>query len=84
MQLLDIKLYGSENCHKTNYYKGLLNDSKLVYTFMDVISNGENAKELRGLYESNKLNFPTLMIGEKKLRNPGKEELFKWIDKLKS
>lgn len=84
MRFPEIKLFGSENCHKTNYYKDLLKDSNLAYKFLDVISKEDHAKELRGLYKSSKLNFPTLTIDKKKLRNPGKEELFKWIDKLKS
>lgn len=84
MPFPEIKLFGSENCHKTIYYKGLLKDSNMSYKFLDVVSNEEHAVELRELYNNKKLNFPTLTIGKKKLRNPGKEELFKWIDKLKS
>ena len=54
-----IKLYGAEGCHKTNYYKLLLNDTKLPYQFLDVEQNKDHAEELRGLYENRKLNFPT-------------------------
>ena len=42
----------------------------------------DHAEELRGLYENRKLNFPTITIGNKKLRNPSDEELQKWINKL--
>lgn len=78
----EIKLYGTEGCHKTNYYKLLLDDTKLPYRFLDVEANIDYANELRSLYENNKLNFPTITIGKKKLRNPYKEELFKWLHKL--
>lgn len=77
-----IKLYGTEGCHKTNYYKILLDKTKLPYQFLDVEQNEDHAEELRGLYENRKLNFPTITIGKKKLRNPYKEELHKWINKL--
>lgn len=78
----EIKLYGAEACHKTNYYKLLLDETKLPYQFLDVEENEEYAEELRNLYENRKLNFPTITIGKKKLRNPYKEELEKWLNKL--
>jgi len=77
-----IKLYGTEGCHKTHYYQVLLDDIGLPYTFLDVEQNNVHAEDLRQLYENRKLNFPTITIGKKKLRNPYKEELVKWIDKL--
>jgi len=77
-----IKLYGAAGCHKTNYYQLLLNETGLPYAFLDVEANEDHAAELRGLYETGKLNFPTITIGKKKLRNPYKEELEKWLNKL--
>ena len=38
----------------------------------------EAAEELRSLYETGKLNFPTILVNEKKLRNPTDKELIKW------
>ena len=81
-QIPSIKLYGAAGCHESNYYKILLDQSALAYQFLDVENNEEHAEELRGLYENRKLNFPTITIGEKKLRNPYKEELEKWLIKL--
>ncbi|WP_417443236.1 N-acetyltransferase [Joostella sp.] len=78
----EIKLYGAEGCHKTRYYQLLLEARGLPFLFLDVEENEEYATELRSLYESGKLNFPTITIGTKKLRNPNKEELNKWINKL--
>ncbi len=78
----EIKLYGASGCHKTYYYQLLLNESQLPYQFLDVEANKGHAEELRGLYENHKLNFPTITIGKKKLRNPYKEDLIKWINKL--
>jgi len=77
-----IKLYGAERCHKTNYYKLLLDKTALTYQFLDVETSKEHAEELRNLYETRKLNFPTITIGKKKLRNPSYKDLKKWIEKL--
>lgn len=77
-----IKLYGAAGCHKSNYYSMLLVKTNLPYQFLDVENNESYADELRGLYENRRLNFPTITIGEKKLRNPYKEELEKWLNKL--
>ncbi len=77
-----IKLYGAEGCHKTQYYRLVLDKIGLPYDFLDVEANEAYAEELRGLYENRKLNFPTITIGKKKLRNPYREDLVKWINKL--
>ena len=79
---LIIKLYGAGSCHKTNYYKILLDKTEMPYQFLDVEKNKDHAEELCGLYENRKLNFPTITIGEKKLRNPSDKDLIKWIEKL--
>ncbi|WP_435414518.1 glutaredoxin family protein [Polaribacter aestuariivivens] len=76
-----IKLYGAEICHKTQYYKTFLKTRNLSYAFLDVEQNIENGIELRKLYANGKLNFPTITIGTKKLRNPSDKKLQKWIDK---
>ena len=72
-----IKLYGTEMCHKTKYYQRFLEDKEVEYEFLDVEKNEDFAEELRGLYENRKLNFPTITIGKKKLRNPSDRELNK-------
>lgn len=79
-----IKLYGAARCHKTEYYKRFLGQLNLDFTFLDVESNERNAEELRSLYENRKLNFPTITIGRKTLRNPSDKDLEKWINKLKT
>ena len=81
IEIPTIKLYGSATCHKTNYYKSLLDEADFSYEFLDVIANDTHAEILRGLYANNRLNFPTITIGEKKLRNPSSFELFKWLKK---
>ena len=78
---LIIKLYGTERCHKTQYYKTFLEGRQVNYMFLDVEANEAYAEELRCLYESRKLNFPTVTIGAKKLRNPSDEVLVKWLNK---
>ncbi len=77
----EIKLYGTERCHKTNYYKAFFEHRNLDYTFLDVEENSNFAEELRNLYSTGKLNFPTITINAKKLRNPSEKELLKWLDK---
>jgi len=77
----EIKLYGTERCHKTQYYKTFFEDRKLDYKFLDVEENSDFAEELRNLYRNRKLNFPTITINDKKLRNPSETELLKWLDK---
>lgn len=77
-----IKLYGAERCRKSQYYKKFLEGLNLKYAFLDVEQDKDNAETLRNLYENRKLNFPTLTIGEKKLRNPSDKDLKKWIGKL--
>lgn len=78
----EIKLYGAERCHKSRYYKNFLETLNLKYEFLDVEQSEAAAEALRDLYENRKLNFPTVMIGEKKLRNPSDKDLNKWIEKL--
>jgi len=55
----------------------LLDKTELPYQLLDVEENKHHAEELRNLYENRKLNFPTITIGKKKLRNPYKEDLEK-------
>lgn len=74
-----IKLYGAERCHKTKYYQDVLKSKNIDYLFLDVEKNTNAAQELRDLYTNGKLNFPTLCIGPKKLRNPTDKELSKWL-----
>ena len=41
---LEIKLYGTERCHKTMYYKEYLEDLNLEYQFLDVELNQAHAE----------------------------------------
>ncbi len=72
-----IKLYGTERCHKTKYYQGFLEKRNIEHVFLDVEENNDSAEELRSLYENRRLNFPTITIGTKKLRNPSDKQLNK-------
>ena len=76
-----IKLYGTKRCHKTQYYKKFLETHTMSYVFLDVKANKKFAEEVRNLYSNQKLNFPTITIREKRLRNPKDRELLKWIEK---
>ncbi|KAB1157281.1 glutaredoxin family protein [Tenacibaculum aiptasiae] len=78
-----VKLYGAQRCHKTQYYQNYLKTRNISYAFFDVEKNELYAEELRNLYENRRLNFPTITIGKKRLRNPTDKELNKWLQKLK-
>lgn len=80
--LSKIKIYGAERCHKSQYYKNYFESLNLNYEFLNVEENETYAEALRNLYENKKLNFPTITIGQKKLRNPSDKDLNKWIEKL--
>lgn len=77
----NITLYGAQHCHKTQFYMQWLKNQNLDFDFRDVEKNEDYAQELRNLYESGKLNFPTFLIKGKKLRNPTLPELTKWLIK---
>ncbi|MFK7783005.1 glutaredoxin family protein [Psychroserpens sp.] len=76
-----IKLYGAERCHKTQHYKMFFDGLSLDFEFFDVEQNVDYAEELRNLYNNRKLNFPTITIDTKTLRNPSDKDLLKWLDK---
>ena len=80
----EIKLYGALYCHKTQYYMKLLETKNVYFEFLDVIENLAYAEEVKGHYKNRRLNFPTILVGDKKLRNPKSEELEKWLNKLKA
>ena len=75
----DIRLYGAARCHKTQYYIAFMESRNIPYGFRDVEADKDYAQELRALYENGKLNFPTLRVGSKRLRNPSVQELLKWL-----
>lgn len=77
-----ITLYGAQRCHKTQHYQQFFQTRNLAFTFLDVEQDPIAAEQLRSLYDSRKLNFPTITIGEKRLRNPNDQELEKWLIKL--
>lgn len=77
----DIQLYGAARCHKTQHYMNFFREKNILFTFFDVEENEAFAEALRNLYENRKLNFPTIVIKGKKLRNPNDNELLKWLAK---
>ena len=74
-----IKIYGATRCHKTQFYIKFLNETGWHYEFLDIEKNKDHAEELRGLFKNRKLNFPTITIGSKVLRNPKTEHLETWL-----
>ncbi|MCM4172873.1 NrdH-redoxin [Arenibacter sp. TNZ] len=74
-----ITIYGAKRCHKTQFYKDWLESHNLPFIVLDVEMDYSHAQELRNLYVSRKLYFPTITVGSKRLRNPTKKELNKWM-----
>ena len=74
-----VKIYGAKRCHKSRFYQTYFEDRKIDVDFLDVEQNEHYAEELRNIYPSKLLNFPTILIGEKRLRNPSIKDLNKWI-----
>lgn len=79
--MMKIILFGAQRCHKTQFYQAYFKDKKLDIEFFDVEKEEAAATRLRSLYTSGKLNFPTVLIGEKRLRNPSIKDLEKWLIK---
>ena len=79
---MTIKLFGAARCHKTQHYQQYFQERNLEVEFLDIEENESYAEELRSLYTNRKLNFPTITIDSKKLRNPSDAELSRWILKL--
>ena len=77
----DIRVYGAARCHKTQFYLDFFREKQLEVMFLDVEKDQAAAAELRSLYTTGKLNFPTILLNGKKLRNPRIEELEKWLEK---
>lgn len=76
-----ITLYGALRCNKTRFYIDYFQKKNIAIKFLDVEENEQHAVSLRNLYENRKLNFPTITIFDKKLRNPSIAEIEKWIAK---
>ena len=77
---LNIKIYGALRCHKSCFFF-YFKSKKLDVEFLAVEKDKTAAKELRSLYTSGKLNFPTIVLGGKKLRNPRTIDLEKRLIK---
>ena len=77
-------LFGAADCHKTIFYQEYLKKRGVAFDFRDVRQDEHAAETLRSLYESGQLNFPTFLIGGKKLRNPTVKQLDKWLVKKDS
>lgn len=75
----EIHLFGAARCHKTQYYMEFMDSLKVPYMFRDVEKNEDYGRELKALYENGKLNFPTLRVGDRCLRNPTEKELLEWL-----
>lgn len=76
-----VKIYGAERCHKSRYYCDYFKQRDISFAFYDVEKNEDFAKELRSLYDNGRLNFPTLVIDGKKMRNPSHQDLEKQLNK---
>lgn len=68
--LAPVRLYGSAECFKTRVYADFLAKRDVSFTLRDVEHDECAADELRSLYSDGDLKFPTLLVQDKRLRNP--------------
>ncbi len=74
-----IKLFGIANCHKTQFYKQRLMDDNIPFDFYDIEENPMHKELLSFYYSKGQTHFPTLVIGDKILRNPTDKAIQKQI-----
>lgn len=77
----NITIYGTARCHKSQFYIRYFEQLGIPFVFLDVEEDEVYERELRSLYDSGKLNFPTIIIKDKKLRNPTVSDLEEWLIK---
>jgi glutaredoxin len=65
-----IKLFGKATCHKSQFYKQWLTDNHIPYDFYELKNNEMNQDFLTLFYANGQQHFPTIVIGNKTLRNP--------------
>lgn len=75
-----VALYGSGNCHKTNFYREKLDGWGVPFHFYDITNDVEAASTVRAQYNG-KLHFPVMNVKEKWLRNPTEKELIQILNR---
>lgn len=65
-----IVLYGSSTCYKTNALLRFLQEIDRPFLFFDVEKDPEKAQELRNMYFFKRLIYPTLLVDDKKMKEP--------------
>tara|TARA_R110002073_G_scaffold159477_2_gene314793 strand:- start:1394 stop:1897 length:504 start_codon:yes stop_codon:yes gene_type:complete len=74
-----IKLFGTQNCHKSKFYKQFLMNGGIPFDFYDVEVSQLDKELLSFYYPDGQTHFPTLIIGRKILRNPPQKAIMKHI-----
>jgi len=74
-----ITLFGTEDCHKTQFYSSWFSENHIPFTFLDIHKDKTASLWLSSLYTTRKKHFPTILIGSKRLRNPSITDLKKWL-----
>lgn len=70
-----VLLYGAARCHKSMAYKDALTERNVAFLFLDIEKNSVAAQALRDHLKSDALKFPTVIVGERVMRNPTLNEL---------
>ena len=70
-----VRVYGTKRCHKSRFYEDALAEREVDYCLRDVEADPDAAEELKLLFPNGALNFPTLLIQGKRVRNPSERDL---------
>ena len=75
------RLYGTQWCTKSSGIRNYLQSRWIDFDFFDVEKDESAAAEVRAMYDG-KLKFPTLVIGEKRFKNPSIADIKPFVDEL--
>lgn len=75
----ELKVYGTDWCPKTALLKNYLQSEWIDFKYLNVDIDEKAKQDLMELYQG-KVKFPTVVKGEKHLKNPKISELRAFID----
>ncbi len=76
-----IKLFGKATCHKSRFYKQWMSDNHIPYDYYELENDVMNQEFLTLFYANGEQHFPTIVIGNKTLRNPAVTKVRKQLIK---
>lgn len=74
-----IKLFGKNSCHKSRFYQEWLRHQNIPFDFYELENNTMNTEFLTMFYAEGKAHFPTIVVGNRTLRNPSLSKISKQL-----